>query len=345
MWAKEAAHRLATWRRRGRGRPLDVARSALVASRADYQYGEDENLTGVASRRGARVPRREPAAARAERRLPRDADGGSRAAQRHRLPDMTPSGGRSRLPAARRRVCGESTVVELLQAAHMYELPPLADAIARIADACEEGECEKDALVDLLDLAERLQHANSPPRRRRSLARRRRAASPEEGRRREGVLPRGEPDLRGRRVRPRRSGRRGKGARQRPVERGEGGRATRPSSTAPSPCSSRAAALYGECASARAATRASAAFPSGDKRRAARRRGEGHSTSGKPYFGGCGRDVLGNRHGKPAPHRLSGSAVALRRHRTRNHGDGAGALARHTAPRRVAVCHRGYRVS
>ena len=52
-----------------------------------------------------------------------------------------------------------TVAVEVLQAAHMYELPPLAGAVEeRIADACDEGECEKDDLLGLLDLAEALQY-------------------------------------------------------------------------------------------------------------------------------------------------------------------------------------------
>ena len=54
----------------------------------------------------------------------------------------------------------KSTAVEVLQAAGMYELSPLANAAAQqIADACDEGECEKEALVDLLDLAQALNFA------------------------------------------------------------------------------------------------------------------------------------------------------------------------------------------
>ena len=58
------------------------------------------------------------------------------------------------------RVESPTVAVEVLQAAHMYELAPLADAVEQqIADACDEGECEKEALVALLDLAETLQCA------------------------------------------------------------------------------------------------------------------------------------------------------------------------------------------
>ena len=85
------------------------------------------------------------------------------AAQRRiELPDMSADCWRA-LQAYLQQGCvrvDSATAVEVLQAAHMYELAPLADAVAqRIIDACDEGECEKDALIDLLDLAERLQMA------------------------------------------------------------------------------------------------------------------------------------------------------------------------------------------
>ena len=67
---------------------------------------------------------------------------------------------RAYLQSGEVRVEESATAVEVLQAAHMYELPPLADAVEqRVADVCDEGECDEDALIDLLDLAESLEMA------------------------------------------------------------------------------------------------------------------------------------------------------------------------------------------
>ena len=83
--------------------------------------------------------------------------------RRIELPDMSADCWRALyayLQSGDAHVEESATAVELLQAAHMYELAPLVDAVEqRFAAACDEGECDKDALHHLLDLAESLQMA------------------------------------------------------------------------------------------------------------------------------------------------------------------------------------------
>ena len=83
------------------------------------------------------------------------------AAQRRiELPDMSADCWRA-LQAYLQQGCvrvDSATAVEVLQAAHMYELAPLADAVAqRIIDACDEGECDNATLLELHGLARQLQ--------------------------------------------------------------------------------------------------------------------------------------------------------------------------------------------
>ena len=131
------------------------------------EYGEDENLMGVVEVVAGGVAHRvvNPLLlAQSEVFRGMLTNGLREAAQRRiELPDMSVECWQA-LYAYLQRGCvrvESSNAVEVLQAAHMYELPPLADAVAlRIADACDKGGCDEDALINLLDLAERLQHAN-----------------------------------------------------------------------------------------------------------------------------------------------------------------------------------------
>ena len=164
--------------------------------------------------------------------LPRDAEErparGGAAAHRTRAHERRLLAGARRLPPARRNERGVPRPrLELLQSRTVYALPALADAVEqRVADARDEARVRRASrkLIDLLDLAERFRWRSSPrapralcssvdPESERAQRRSRRSSptgrrprrpaanaggitSRRVRRRREGVLRRGQPDVR-----------------------------------------------------------------------------------------------------------------------------------------------------
>ena len=143
---------------------LRAKRSRRLLELVD-EYGEDENFMGVVEVvAGGVVHRMNPLLLAQSDVFRGMLTSGLREATQRRieLPDMSAAcwqALRRYLKSGDARVESPTVAVEVLQAAHMYELPPLAGAVEeRIADACDEGECEKDDLLGLLDLAEALQY-------------------------------------------------------------------------------------------------------------------------------------------------------------------------------------------